>query len=103
MTTQAQAKELLALRLAYIAANPGCSLNALYINTSPACRAKGLKKSQGTYNWTVPRTLRTRGLVEVQAVNTHMDEAARRAPGVQNYALSLTLKGWMKLRELQAG
>ena len=94
-----QTPELLKERLAYIAKNPGCSINALYVNTSPACLAKGRKKSMGTNSWTVPRTMRVAGLIEVKNVLPRAESWASK-PGTKLYSVTLTLKGWIKLWQL---
>lgn len=41
------------------------STNAVYVNTSPACLRAGRTKSMGTESWTVPRTMRRLGLVDI--------------------------------------
>ena len=60
--------------LAVIRANPGISINKLYIMCSPACQRTGRTKSWGTHGWTIPKTLERKGAIVIaceRARRTH--------------------------------
>lgn len=60
--------------LNYVAANPNCSTNAVYVNTSPVCIKTGRKRTFGTYSWETPRVMQRLGLVKVVADKTLQDK-----------------------------
>lgn len=66
--------------LKFLARNPGASTNRIYVNTSPACLAKGRKKSMGTYGWEGMAVLANMGLVRLVVDTSLRDELALKNP-----------------------
>jgi len=64
MTTQKQQTRYKEI-LDYVNKNPNCSTNAVYAATSKVCKATGRKRSLGTRNWTMPKTLVALGYVTI--------------------------------------
>lgn len=66
--------------LNFVAANPDCSTNKVYIGTSPICQSTGRTRSMGTSGWTIPDTLKRKGLITIKKImpkntsyhNTHL-------------------------------
>ena len=76
--------------LTHIHNNPGISLTRLYVDTSPACQRKGLTRSFGTNNWTIPETLRKLGYITVTPQGTRRTEQGiRTIPARLSFKLTL--------------
>ena len=60
-----------------IRANPGISIHALYVKTSPICQRTGRTRSIGTYNWTIPHSLVKKGAIRIEADRSRIEKAHR--------------------------
>lgn len=80
MTIAAQLTERHKWVLKFLAANPGASTNAIYVNTSPACIAYGRRKSFGSEQFvkTMDR-LKAFGLVTLTVDTSRSDRAVFKA------------------------
>jgi len=88
--------------LVWLLDNPQQNSNtAVYVNTSPSCLRRGLKRSMGTDNWTTPRSLTKKGLVQIVVAAAR---ESKRVPGFMRptrYAWSLTEAGLRLAKEIK--